>query len=157
MNKIKLKNLAEEISIEIKDILIKCNDLSIIARSSESIITDEEAEKIRVAFLNKYSVQNNMKSPRGIFIEEREPRSFFGKIVKLIFIIFNILMLFWVIAGTVEVAKMEVDDQYEQLGQSIGYFIGMTMILSLWAFGDIIMGILVLFTRGKKRYIEKSK
>ena len=66
MDKIKLKNLADEISIEVKDILAKCKDLSIIARSSASNVTDEEAEKIRIAFQNKNPSPNDSKSPRDI-------------------------------------------------------------------------------------------
>ena len=39
--KTKVKDLALEISVEIKDILSKCKELSIIARSSSSNISDE--------------------------------------------------------------------------------------------------------------------
>ena len=66
MSKVKLKNLAEEMSVEIKDILAKCKDLSIIARSSASNITEEEAEKIKLAFSNQDTDFNNKKSPRDI-------------------------------------------------------------------------------------------
>jgi len=66
MSKVKLKNLAEEMSVEIKDILAKCKDLSIIARSSASNITEEEAEKIKLAFSNQDTDLNNKKSPRDI-------------------------------------------------------------------------------------------
>ena len=45
--KTKVKDLALEISVEIKDILSKCKELSIIARSSSSNISDEDAEKIK--------------------------------------------------------------------------------------------------------------
>ena len=61
MSKVKLKNLAVEMSVEIKDILAKCKDLSIIARSSASNITEEEAEKIKLAFSNQDSDLNNIK------------------------------------------------------------------------------------------------
>ena len=66
MGKVKLKNLAVEMSVEIKDVLAKCKDLSIIARSSASNITEEEAEKIKLAFSNKTPDSNNKKSPRDI-------------------------------------------------------------------------------------------
>ena len=66
MSKVKLKNLAVEMSVEIKDILAKCKDLSIIARSSASNITEEEAEKIKLAFSNQDTDLNNKKSPRDI-------------------------------------------------------------------------------------------
>ena len=66
MGKVKLKNLAVEMSVEIKDVLAKCKDLSIIARSSASNITEEEAEKIKLAFSNETPDSNNKKSPRDI-------------------------------------------------------------------------------------------
>jgi len=92
-----------------------------------------------------------------ILIEDRESRSFFGKIIKWIFIIFNILMLLWAVGGTSDVAQMDINDEYEAAGQAIGYAIGISIIFSMWAFGSVFLGIMVFFTRGKKRYIEKSE
>ena len=48
--KMKVKELALEVSVEIKDILSKCKDLSIIARSSSSSLDDQDVERIRSSF-----------------------------------------------------------------------------------------------------------
>ena len=48
--KMKVKDLALEISVEIKDILSKCKDLSIIARSSSTSIADEDVIRIKTSF-----------------------------------------------------------------------------------------------------------
>ena len=52
MEKIKIKDLALEISVDIKDIISKCKDLSIVARSSSSSVASEDAEKIKSSFSN---------------------------------------------------------------------------------------------------------
>mgnify|MGYP003312926960 CR=1 FL=1 len=62
--KTKVKDLALEISVEIKDILSKCKELSIIARSSSSSISDEDAEKIKNSFSKSQIVKE--KSDRDI-------------------------------------------------------------------------------------------
>ena len=62
--KTKVKDLALEISVEIKDILSKCKELSIIARSSSSNISDEDAEKIKNSFSKSQIVKE--KSDRDI-------------------------------------------------------------------------------------------
>ena len=62
--KTKVKDLAIEISVEIKDILSKCKELSIIARSSSSNISDEDAEKIKNSFSKSQIVKE--KSDRDI-------------------------------------------------------------------------------------------
>ena len=62
--KTKVKDLALEISVEIKDILSKCKELSIIARSASSSISDEDAEKIKNSFSKSQIVKE--KSDRDI-------------------------------------------------------------------------------------------
>lgn len=83
----------------------------------------------------------------------RKPkRSIFGKIIKWVFILFNILMLISVINGfgITGDALNSSDAGAEQAGAAIGSAIGMTMLFSLWFFGDVILGLFVLFTRPKK-------
>ena len=64
MGKVKIKDLATEISITVKDVLSKCKDLSIIARSSASSISEDDAAKIKISF----SPDNDKakKSPRDV-------------------------------------------------------------------------------------------
>jgi len=82
----------------------------------------------------------------------RKPRrGVFGKVFKWSFILFNILMIWWLFAGTD--AAMEGQDQLigaELAGAQIGTGIGVMMILIIWVIGDIILGMLVLFTRPRK-------
>lgn len=88
----------------------------------------------------------------GVVRREVSDRTIFGKFVKWTFIAFNILMIFWVFAGfnvASETMQDTVNDA-EKAGAAIGSTIGMGMIVILWALGDIILGMFVLFTRRKK-------
>jgi hypothetical protein len=90
--------------------------------------------------------------------KEIRKRSAMGKIIKWLFIGFNILMLIWLIAGfgaTGEVMDQAVSDA-EQAGAAIGATIATGMLLGVWAVGDIILGILVLLTRGTKTIIDET-
>jgi hypothetical protein len=83
---------------------------------------------------------------------EVSDRSVFGKVIKWIFIAFNILMLIWIISGMVgagQVSETAVNDA-ERAGAAIGATLGIGILLVLWAIGDLILGIFVLFTRRKK-------
>lgn len=85
-------------------------------------------------------------------VQLRKPkRGFFGAIFKWLFILFNILMIIWVVAavqGTSEVVSTAASDA-EQAGAAIGATLGFGMIMSFWVMGDIILGLLVLFTKPK--------
>ena len=82
----------------------------------------------------------------------RKPkRGFFGKIFLWLFYLFNVLMLLWLISGmnaTSEIANQAVTEA-EKAGAALGTGIGLTMILFVWAIGDIITGLLALMTRPK--------
>jgi hypothetical protein len=83
----------------------------------------------------------------------REPkRGFFGKLFKWSFILFNILMIVWLFSYLVDVGEL-VDkagnDEASQAGTAIGATIGTSMVLGFWVFGDVILGLLVLFSRPK--------
>lgn len=82
----------------------------------------------------------------------RKPkRGLFGKLFKWTFILFNILMVVWLFGGTNAAIKTQEGLQGAELaGAQIGTGIGVTMILGLWVIGDIILGLLVLFTRPSK-------
>lgn len=87
-------------------------------------------------------------------MEERLPRKLGGKIVKWIFILFNILMVLWLIAGFNSAS--EGIDQYttelEQGAHAVGTGIGAMLIVTVWVFGVIILTPVLLLTRGKKVY-----
>jgi hypothetical protein len=83
---------------------------------------------------------------------EVSDRTFFGKLLKWLFIAFNIIMLIWLMSGMF-VAGDAVDqavNDAERAGAAIGTTIAAGMIITLWALGDIILGLFVLFTRRKK-------
>lgn len=82
----------------------------------------------------------------------RKPkRTFMGKIIKWLFILFNILMLFWFISGMSGSADVinSATSEAEKAGAAIGTGLAASFVLSLWAIGDIILGLFVLFTRPK--------
>lgn len=77
-------------------------------------------------------------------------RGFFGKLFKWCFVGFNILMAIWLIGGMGAATEgMEVMSEAEKAGTAIGAGLGAAMILGIWVFGDIILGLFVLFTRPK--------
>ena len=79
-------------------------------------------------------------------------RTTFGKIVKWVFIGFNILMPVWIVAG-LGAAGSAMDgaiNEAERAGAAIGTTIGVGLIVVFWALGDVILGILVLLTRRRK-------
>ncbi len=83
---------------------------------------------------------------------EVSDRTTFGKLVKWIFIGFNILMLIWMVVGmgaAGDATNSAVNDA-ERAGAAIGTGLGFMMILFVWALGDVVLGLFVLFTRRKK-------
>ncbi|MDT8426085.1 MAG: zinc ribbon domain-containing protein [Methyloprofundus sp.] len=84
-------------------------------------------------------------------VQLRKPkRGFFGKLLKWSFIGFNILMLVWFIGGMgTATDSMKGMSGAEQAGAAIGTGLGAAMILSIWGFGDLVLGLFVLFTRPK--------
>lgn len=83
---------------------------------------------------------------------EKRKRGFFGWIFLLLFWAFNIAMVAAIIAGmngSAEHAATLTTDA-EKAGAGIGMALGLSMLLSIWVMGDILLGIFVLLTRGKK-------
>lgn len=83
----------------------------------------------------------------------RKPRrGFFGFLFKWTFILFNILMLVWVFGAAASVSELSdgLTTDAERAGAAIGGTLGFGLILTLWVMGDIILGLLVLFTRPRK-------
>lgn len=91
------------------------------------------------------------KCPKCGFVLRKAVRSFFGKVCKWSFIIFNVLMLIWIITGVGGAANhaSQIQGESARAGAAIGTGIGIMLILALWVMGDIILGLLVLFTRPK--------
>ncbi|EHK9946381.1 zinc ribbon domain-containing protein [Escherichia coli] len=78
-------------------------------------------------------------------------RSFLGRIIKWVFILFNIFMIYMLLVGlggTSEIINNATSDA-EKAGAVIGTGLGLITIGSLWVIGDIIIGILVFLTKPK--------
>lgn len=85
-------------------------------------------------------------------VQLRKPkRGFFGKLFKWGFIGFNILMVIWLFSywGTVGELANTSGSEAEKAGAAIGGAIGTGMLFGVWVFGDIILGLFVMFTRPK--------
>ncbi len=91
-----------------------------------------------------------MKCPKcGVQLREAK-RGFFGKLIKWVFIGFNLLMGAWIIGGTMSnVDKIDGLSGAEEAGAVIGTGLGVVMLMAIWVVGDIILGLFVLFTRPK--------
>jgi hypothetical protein len=86
---------------------------------------------------------------------ETRERTAIGKLIKWVFIGFNIAMIISIVGGLNAASKIEVHSAAEQAGWAIGSAIGFASLLVLWAIGDIILGILVFFSRGDKIITEE--
>ncbi|HXO68664.1 MAG TPA: hypothetical protein VN838_06855 [Bradyrhizobium sp.] len=91
----------------------------------------------------------------SIVRRETRERTVVGKLIKWAFIAFNIAMIIWIVGGLTAASKIQVHSAVEQAGLAIGSAIGVASLLILWAIGDIILGILVLFSRGDKIITEE--
>ncbi len=99
-----------------------------------------------------------MKMTEGRIVRtEKTVRGPFGKIVKWSFILFNALMLVWMVSGLAAVGHSynSAGSSAEQAGTAIGGTIGAGLILFIWVAGDVILGLFVLLTKGKKIVIEE--
>ena len=91
-----------------------------------------------------------MKCPKCGVQLRKLTRSTFGKLVKWSFIIFNILMLIWLVAGMGSATEgYEAMSEAEQTGTALGAGIGAMVIFIIWAVGDFILGLFTLLTRPK--------
>ncbi len=83
---------------------------------------------------------------------QKPKRSVFGKIIKYMFIGFNILMAIWLIGGMASASESisQTTNDAEQAGAVIGTGLGAMMIIFLWLAGAVILGIMTLLTRPKR-------
>lgn len=92
-----------------------------------------------------------LKCPKCGFQINKPKRSFFGKIFLWMFILFNILMVVWIVGGVNAASEMSKTyvSEAQKAGAAIGTGLGVTMLLGIWVFGDIILGLFTLLTRPK--------
>lgn len=93
-----------------------------------------------------------LKCPQCAYQLRKPKRGIMGKLFKWLFILFNILMALWLFSyfGSISEIGTTTTSDAGQAGVAIGATIGVSMILGFWVFGDVILGLLVLFTRAKK-------
>jgi hypothetical protein len=89
---------------------------------------------------------------------EKRKRGLFGQIFKWLFIVFNIFMLISLIVGLNNVGNLTqtLHSDAERNAAGVGATLGVGFILFLWAAGDVILGLLVMFTRGKVLVINET-
>lgn len=90
--------------------------------------------------------------PKCGFLLNKPKRSFFGKIIKWSFIIFNVIMFLALFSYCGEVAQIseQLKDDAAKAGAGLGAAIGSTVLLVFWAIVDFILGFMVLLTRPKR-------
>ena len=83
---------------------------------------------------------------------EVSDRTCFGNLMKWLFVGFNILMLIWMVSACAAISNINenVVNDAQRAGAAIGTGLGMSFLLFIWGFGDVILGMFVLFTRRKK-------
>jgi hypothetical protein len=91
---------------------------------------------------------------------ERYRRGLFGWLFRIVFWLFNLLMLAWIATYWGSLSSIHVDSPAHphaaQMGLALGGTIGTGVIMVFWAIGAFILGMLVLFTRGRKTIIEEQ-
>jgi hypothetical protein len=93
----------------------------------------------------------------AIVRREVSDRTPIGKFFKYLFIAFNILMPIVLFAGCAaasnEISNAGTGSEYADAataGATIGAGLAMGSLLFVWLVGDVVLGLLVLFTRRKK-------
>jgi hypothetical protein len=90
----------------------------------------------------------------------RRRRAGFGwfprwRVFTWVILAFNLLMLIWLISGVnasaQDCSKLVGDQQSNCEAGDVGTAIGAGLLIGLWAFGDVILGVLWLVTRSTKR------
>lgn len=92
----------------------------------------------------------------AIVQREVRKRGFLGKIIKWFFIAFNLMMAFWLIAVWSQLFGENEKSGYDA-GDALTFFFGTGVLLVFWVLGDIVLGLLVLLSRGKRLLITEEQ
>ncbi|MBT4950539.1 MAG: zinc ribbon domain-containing protein [Pelagibacteraceae bacterium] len=81
----------------------------------------------------------------------RKPkRSLFGKLIIIIFWVFNIIMAAWIFGGGGDaIQTTSTLSGAEQVGAVIGTGLAIGFLTTVWVIGAVIFGIMALLTRPK--------
>lgn len=90
---------------------------------------------------------------------EVRKRGIFGLLVKWLFIAFNLAMIAWLVMTWNVLSRMDVPagDAGAQAGRAIAGFASTWLVLTFWILGDIVLGILVLLSRGRRILITEER
>ena len=89
--------------------------------------------------------------------EVRQRRGCFGTAFLVVFWLWNAFMLWALFSGLANVSNPNsYDSAAERAGAAIGTTIGVTMILVIWGAGTLILGLMVLLTRGRTEIVEHA-
>jgi hypothetical protein len=87
-------------------------------------------------------------------LEVREARSPFGRVVKWIFLAFQVVMILLMLGTCAAVGPfLSGPDPEVALGAGMFGAMAMATLWTVWPLGTLLLGLLVLFTRGRKRLI----
>jgi hypothetical protein len=92
-----------------------------------------------------------------IIRRETRKRGFFGWIFKALFIIFNLVMLVWLISywSTVGGMMNTATSDAARTGGALGATLGTGVLALLWVAGAVVLGLFTMLTRGKLTVIEE--
>ncbi|WP_149538720.1 hypothetical protein [Siccirubricoccus phaeus] len=95
-----------------------------------------------------------MATPPPIWVEVRERRSLFGRVVKRFFFGFQLFMVVLSL-GTCAVVSNYLSGPDPEVAMGAGMFgvSAFAILWTMWPLGTVLLGILVLVTRGRKRLI----
>jgi hypothetical protein len=90
---------------------------------------------------------------------EARKRGFFGKLFKWAFILFNILMVVWLVSYWSQLGGLvnSTGSEAGRAGAAIGGAMGSGFLLFIWLAGDVILGLFTLLTRGSTIVVEEHE
>jgi len=89
-----------------------------------------------------------------VMLEVRERRSRFGRIVKWAFIAFQLVMILLMLGTCAAVGPfLSGPDPEVAMGAGLFAAVALGTLWTIWPLGTVLLGILVLLTRGRKRLI----
>jgi len=91
-----------------------------------------------------------------IIRKEIRKRGFFGWVFLILFVVFNLIMLAWMIGGMNAASNTAAVGEAAQAGRAVGTAVAAGMILFIWLAGAVILGLFALLTRGRKTIVEET-